>query len=69
MRVLALVKLIIGIAHRIRLAAAEHDLEINRFKRVILIAVDDTGRAGNAFPRPKPGRDAPAAVVLDEDVE
>src|ERR1700758_4273578 len=68
-RVLALVKLIIGITHRIRLAAAEHDLEIDRFKRVILITVDDPRRAGNALPSPEPGFVAPASFVLYEDVE
>src|SRR5215470_14522279 len=65
----ALVKLIVGIAHRIRLAAAEHDLEIDRFKRVILITMDNSGRTRNALPRPEPRRDPPAAFVLDKDIE
>src|SRR3982074_2757734 len=69
MRVAALVELVVGIAHGVRLAAAEHDLEIDRPEAVILIAVDHPRRARDAFPWAEPRGQALAALVLDEDVE
>src|SRR5271155_4031579 len=69
MRILALVQLIVGIAHGVRLAAAEHHLEIGRRQRVVLETVNDAGRAGNAFPRSEPRGEPLAAFVLDEDIE
>src|ERR1700751_3464297 len=62
----ALEQPVVGIAHRLRLAAAEHDLEIHRLQAVVLIAVDPAGRARHAFPRAEPRGDALAALVLDE---
>src|SRR5262249_14682444 len=41
----------------------------DRAERVVLVAVDDAGRARDTFPRPEPRGDALAALVLDEDVE
>ena len=64
-----LVKLLVRIAHRLRLAATEHDLEIDRLQAVVLIAVDDARRAGDAFPRAEARGDAPAGFVLHEHVE
>src|SRR5262245_39070833 len=65
----ALVEVLVGIAHGLGLAAPEHDLEIDRLEAVVLISVDDAGGTRNAFPGPKAGGEALAAVVLDEDVE
>src|SRR5271156_4704642 len=69
MRILALVQLVVGIAHGVRLTAAEHHLEIDRRQRVVLETVNNAGRAGNAFPRSEPRGEPFAAFVLDEDVE
>src|SRR6516225_9506579 len=68
-RIAPLVELLVGIAHRLRLAAAEHHLEISGLEAVVLVAVDHAGRAGDAFPWPEPGGEAPAVLVLDEHVE
>src|SRR5213595_2463489 len=67
MRVAALVELVIGIAHRIGPSLAEHDLEIHRFEALVLEAVDDPGRAGDAFPGAQSLAHLPAGLVLDED--
>src|SRR5437763_3016005 len=67
MRVAALVELVIGIAHRLGPSLAEHDLEIHRFEALVLEAVDDPGRAGDAFPWPQALPHLPAGLVLDED--
>src|ERR1041385_477731 len=64
-----LVELVVGVTHRLRPGAAEHDLKIHWAERVVLITVNDARRARDAFPWPKPGGDALAALVLDEDIE
>src|SRR3979490_840200 len=69
MRVAPLIELVVGIAHGVRLAAAEHHLEIDRPEAVILIAMDPARRARDAFPWAQPRGQALAALVLDEDVE
>src|SRR5262249_43544109 len=48
---------------------AEHHLEIDRLKRIVLIAVDHSGWAGDAFPRPEPGGHSATAFIFHEDVE
>ena len=63
------VQLIVGVAHGLRLAAAEHHLKIDRRKRLVLKTVDDAGRTGDALPWTEPGRDPLAALVLDKNVE
>src|SRR5258708_31045497 len=45
-----LVKLLLRITHGFRLAAAEHDLEVDGLQAVVLVAVNDAGRAGDALP-------------------
>src|SRR5262245_40577039 len=65
----ALVKILVGVAHGLGLAASEHDLEIDRVEAVVLIAVNDAGGTRNAFPGPEAGGEALAVLVLDEDVE
>src|SRR5262249_19535161 len=67
--VLALVKIVVGVAHGLRLAAPEHHLKIDRFQAVVLVAVDHAGRRGDALRWAEPGGEARAAVVLDEGVE
>src|SRR5438132_8209095 len=62
----ALVEIVVGIAHRVGAALAEHDLEIHRLEALVLKAVDHAGRAGDAFPRPKPAAQLMAGLVLDE---
>src|SRR3954470_23320409 len=69
MRVAPLEQCLVGIAHRVGLAAAEHDLEIDGLEAGILIAMDHAGRAGDAFPGAEPGGEAPARLILDEDIE
>jgi hypothetical protein len=56
----------VRVAHRLRSAAPEHDLEIDGFQAVIDVAVDDTGRAGGAFPRAQALVDPAAAFVFEE---
>src|SRR6187397_3215670 len=69
MRVAALVELVVGVAHGFRLGAADHHLEINRLKRIVLIAVDHASGARDALPGAEPRGDALAGLVLDEHVE
>src|SRR5215831_8860131 len=69
MRVAAFVELVVRVTHRLRLAAAEHHLEIDRLERIVLVAMDDSGRARDAFPGPEPRGDALAALILHEHVE
>src|SRR5262249_21225838 len=45
MGIAPLIKLVVGVAHRLGLAAPEHDLEIDRLKAAVLIAVDDASGA------------------------
>src|SRR5262245_28339634 len=63
------VELLIGGAHGLGLGAPDHDLEVDRLEAVVLIAVDDAGRTGDALPGTEPGGQALAALVLDEHVE
>src|SRR5262249_3319193 len=65
----ALVEILVGVAHGLGAAAAEHHLEIDRAEAVVLVAVDHAGRARDAFPRAQPRGDALAVLVLDEHVE
>ena len=44
-RIPPLVEIVVGVAHRFRLAASEHDLEVDRREAVVLVAVDDAGGA------------------------
>src|SRR5689334_2367933 len=69
MGVAALVELLVGVAHRLRAGAAEHDLEIDRLEAVVDVAVNDAGRAGDALPGPETRLEAAAGLVLDKDVE
>src|SRR5262245_36703493 len=69
MCVAALVELVIRVAHRFRLAAAEHHLEIDRLERVILIAMDDASRTRDALPWPESRGDALAALIFHEHIE
>src|SRR6516164_4185597 len=69
MGIAALVEVLVGIAHGLGLAAAEHDLEVDRLQAVVLIAVDDAGGTRDAFPGPEAGGEALATLVLHEDVE
>src|SRR6185437_5753345 len=69
MRAAAAIELVIGIAHGLGLGGAEHHLEIDRLKAFVLIAMDDTGRAGDAFPGSETARFAASAFIFDEDGE
>ena len=69
MRTSTFKKRVVRIAHCFGSGLAEHNLEIDRLEAVVLIAVDDAGRAGDAFPRAEPLRKALAGFVLDEDIE
>ena len=66
MRLAAAVELVIGVAHRLGAAAAEHDLHIDRFETVVLKAVNDPGWAGDAFPWAQLAADAPLFFVFEE---
>src|SRR6516165_3797103 len=69
MGVSVFVELVVRVAHGLRLAAAEHYLEVDRPKAVVLIAMNDAGRTGDALPGAEPGSEALAGLVLDETVE
>src|SRR5215471_10897311 len=69
MGIALLVKLLVGVAHGLRLAASEHDLDIDRLEAGVLVAVNDAGGATDALPWTQPGVEALAALVLDEDIE
>src|SRR5882672_3157049 len=64
-----LIKLLVRIAHGLRLAAAEHDLEVDGLQAVILVAVNDAGRTGDALPGSEARGDAVAGFILHEHVE
>src|SRR5882757_4440325 len=68
-RVPLLVEVLVGVAHGLGLGASDHHLKIDRREAVVLIAVDNAGRARNAFPGAEPRGQALAAFVLDEDVK
>jgi len=61
------VGLVVGVARRVRSTAPEHHLKIDRLEAFVLVAVTDTRRAGNAFPRRERPADPPAAFVLHKD--
>src|SRR5262249_62229321 len=63
----ALVEVLVGVAHGLGLAASEHDLEVDRFEAVVLIAVDDAGGTRDAFPRPEAGGGGPAPLLPARD--
>src|SRR5665213_290347 len=67
--VTALVELVVSITHGLWLATTKHYLEIHRFKAVVVVSVNDTGRAGNAFPRPQALDDLVSALIFHKDVE
>src|SRR6059058_3785180 len=69
MGVALLVEVVVGVAHRLGLAAPEHDLEIDRLQAVVLEPVDHARRTGDAFPGSEFAGQPPAAFVLDEDAE
>src|SRR5262249_30277905 len=60
-RVAAAVELVVGIAHRLGPSLAEHDLEIHRLQALVLEAVDNPRRTGDAFPRPQAPPQLPPA--------
>src|SRR5437763_6149307 len=66
MSVAALIEILIGVAHRVGAALAEHDLEIDRLQALILEAMNHARRAGDAFPRAEPAPQLPPALILDE---
>src|SRR4051812_3460937 len=68
-RIPLLVEVLVGVAHGLGLGAPDHDLKVDRLQAVVLVAVDDAGRTGDAFPRTQPGGKALAAFFLDKDVE
>src|SRR5262249_48383328 len=50
-------------------AAAEHNLEVDGLQAVVLVAVDDAGRTGDALPGSEARGDAVAGFILHEHVE
>src|SRR3984893_4285610 len=60
---------LIGIAHGFGLAASDHDLKIDRLQAVVLIAVDNSRGAGDAFPGAEAAGDPAGVFIFDEDVE
>src|SRR4029077_4705192 len=68
-RIPLLVEVLVGVAHGLGLGAPDHDLKVDRLQAIVLVAVDDTGRTCDAFPRTQPGGEALAAFVLDKNVE
>src|SRR5262245_17695785 len=68
MRVAVLVELVVGIAHRFRLASTQHHLHVDRFETIVLITVNHTSRTRYAFPRTEPRGQTLAGFVLDEHV-
>src|SRR5215471_3018339 len=69
MVVASLVELLVRIAHGLRLAATEHDLEIDGLQAVVLVAVNDASRTGDALPRAEARGDAVAGLILHEYVQ
>src|SRR5215468_5133589 len=65
----AFVKLLIRITHGFRLSAAEHDLEVDGLQAVVLVAVNDASRTGDALPGAEARGDAVAGFILHEYVE
>jgi hypothetical protein len=62
----SLVQLFVGVAHCFRLCPAEHNLKINWLEAVVDVTMNDTGRAGNAIPRPQRALYASPFLVLHE---
>ncbi len=69
MSVTTLVKFVVGITHCFRLSATKHHLKIDRLKAVVMVAMNDASRAGNAFPWPETLFNFMAILILHEDVE
>src|SRR5262245_22571752 len=69
MGIAPLVEILVGVTHGLGLAAPDHHLEIDRLEAVVLVAVDDAGGAGDAFPRAESGGETFAALVFDKDVK
>ena len=65
----AFVKFFVGVAHCFRLTATQHDLKPDRLEAGIIVTVNHTGRAGNAFPRAEPSGQAFTRLVLHKDVQ
>src|SRR5260370_40722484 len=66
MRGAAAVEFVVGIAHRVGPALAEHDLEIHWLEALVLEAVNHPRRAGDAFPGAEPAADLAAGLILDK---
>src|SRR5436189_5152704 len=47
MRIAALEEILVGVAHGLRLGAADHDLKIHRLQAVVLISMNHAGRTGD----------------------
>src|SRR5687768_6059466 len=63
------IQFVIRIAHCFGPATAEHNLEVNRLKAVVIVAVNHASRTGDAFPRSQTLRYLATVLVLDEHVE
>src|SRR5258705_3744795 len=57
MRVAPLVEVLVGVTHGLRLAAPQHDLEIDRLETIVLVGVDDARGACVSFPPAVTGGD------------
>src|SRR5262244_2649622 len=68
MRLAAVVELVVGVAHGLRLAATQHHLHVDRLETVVLITVDHPCGTRNAFPGTEPRGQTLAGFVLDEHV-
>src|SRR5690242_2521029 len=66
MCIAVLVEFVIGITHGLGPRPSEHHLEINGFETLVLVAVNDAGRAGDAFPWSEDPADAISGLILDE---
>ncbi len=66
-KILRGVKFWIGVPHRFGFALANHNLEKYRLDAIVLIAVNDAGRAGNAIPRAQIDLEAPPVFLLEKD--
>ena len=69
MGITTLIKFVVGITHCFRLSATEHHLKIDRLKAVVMIAMNDASRAGNAFPWSEALFDFAAFLILNEYIE
>src|SRR5258705_13761404 len=69
MRVAPLVEVLVGVTHGLRLAAPQHDLEIDRLETIVLVAVDDAGGALDAFPPAQAGGGAFSPFLFPKQIE